>query len=127
MKLICKQEKLNVIIRSGGLYQRLLFNPMPDENAHRLVEEYGYRRQEVVATFIEETHYRIEVDDLEVLDWMDQRVTFYHLTLEELTRTVGQRYGNLVRVVGGRAFIASYKQLVLHNINVFIQPNTNNN
>ena len=127
MKLICKQEKLNVIIRSGGLYQRLLFNPMPDENAHRLVEEYGYRLQEVVATFIEETHYRIEVDDLEVLDWLDQRVTFYHLTLEELTRTVGQRYGNLVRVVGGRAFIASYKQLVLHNINLFIQPNTNNN
>lgn len=127
MKLICKQEKLNVIIRSGGLYQRLLFNPMPDESAHRLVEEYGYRRQEVVATFIEETHYRIEVDDLEVLDWLDQRVTFYHLTLEELTRTVGQRYGNLVRVVGGKAFIASYKQLVLHNINVFIQPNTNNN
>ena len=120
MKLVLSQQKLNVIVCSHGCYRRLIFNPMPEGIARELVRQYGSHPEEVHDTFLDSVPYSIEVDDLQVLEWLDRRHTFYGLTPAMLHETVRAYYPNLLRIKGAKAFIASYKRLIFDHVDLFI-------
>jgi len=122
MTITCTLQKLNVIVCSGGRYRRLVFNPMDEGRVRQLVREYGFRPEEVRAIQPIDLPYRISLDDLVVLDWLDCRRTYLQLSVKDLYAVVREHIPNLLSIQGSKAFIAAYRQIVFEGRNPFLMP-----